>query len=355
MPHLLLLLLAAAALAGCASVSVFGIVGDRDDLYTGTATGHLDRSGTIELKNAKGNRCSGDFAYYRGVLEGRGIIGCDDGQRATIQFTGLSSMSGYGTGISSNGGPVSFTYGMDRAQSARYLGFRGAGAAGAAAAAPGATPPPAGAATRVGTGTGFYINRQGHVLTNAHVVDKCRELTVSRQGSAPIPASLVKADASNDLAVLIAAPSPAVATFRAGRPVRAGEAVVAYGFPLTGMLSSGGIVTNGSVSALAGLGDDSRYLQISAPVQAGNSGGPLLDSSGNVVGIVTSSIRDSAVARRTGAIPQNINFALKADVARTFLESAGVPIETSGGGRDLSVADIGDKARAFSVFIDCKR
>ncbi|MDP1963630.1 MAG: serine protease [Reyranella sp.] len=348
MPHLLLLLLAAAALAGCASVSVFGIVGDEDDLYTGSATGYLDRSGTIELKNAKGNRCSGDFAYGVG-LTGRGLIACDDGQRAVISFTGLSSMSGFGSGTSSTGRQVAFTYGLSREQSARYLGFK---ATGATAAAPGA--PPA-AATRAGTGTGFHINRQGHVLTNAHVVAKCRELTVSRQGSAPTAASLVKADASNDLAVLIATPSPAVAAFRAGRPVRAGETVVAFGFPLTGMLSSGGIVTNGSVSALSGLGDDSRYLQISAPIQAGNSGGPLLDSSGNVVGIVTSSIRDSAVARRTGAIPQNINFALKADVARTFLEAAGVPIETSSGGRDLSVADIGEKARAFSVFIDCKR
>lgn len=351
MPHLLLLLLAAAALAGCASVSVFGIVGDQDDLYTGTATGHLDRSGTIELKNAKGNRCSGDFAYYRGVLEGRGIIGCDDGQRATIQFTGLSSMSGYGAGTSSNGGPVSFTYGMDRAQSARYLGFKATGATGATAATPGA--PPA-AATRAGTGTGFYINRQGHVLTNAHVVDKCRELAISRQGSAPIPASLVKADASNDLAVLIATPSPAVAAFRAGRPVRAGEAVVAYGFPLTGMLSSGGTVTNGTISALSGLRDDSRYMQISTPVQPGNSGGPLLDTSGNVVGVVTSSL-SGRFARATGNLPQNINFALKADVVRTFLEASGVPVETSGGGRELSTPDIGEKARAFSVLIDCKR
>jgi S1-C subfamily serine protease len=348
MPHLLLLFLAAVALASCASVSVFGIVGDEDDLYTGTATGYLDRSGTIELKNAKGNRCSGDFAYGVG-LTGQGLIACDDGQRATIAFTGLSSMSGFGSGTSSTGRQVAFTYGLSREHSARYLGFK---ATGATAAVPGA--PPA-AATRAATGTGFYINRQGHVLTNAHVVAKCRELTVSRQGSSPIPASLVKADASNDLAVLIAAPSPAVAVFRAGRPVRAGEAVVAYGFPLTGMLSSGGIVTNGSVSALSGLGDDSRYLQISAPIQAGNSGGPLLDSSGNVVGIVTSSIRDSAVARRTGAVPQNVNFALKVDVARTFLEAAGVPIETSSGGRELSVADIGEKARAFSVFIDCKR
>lgn len=355
MSHPLLSLLAAAMLAGCSVTSnVYGIVGDADDLYTGSATGYMDRTGTIELKNTKGNRCSGDFAYYPGVLEGRGIIGCDDGQRATIRFTGMSPLSGYGTGTTSNGSPVSFTYGMDRQQSARYLGLN---AATIAAATPGAgqgaaqgTAPPPAATRRVATGTGFYINRQGHVLTNAHVVDKCRELTISRQGAAAIPASVVKSDASNDLAVLIAAPSPAVATFRAGRPVRAGETVVAYGFPLTGTLSSGGVVTNGSVSALSGLRDDSRYLQISAPIQGGNSGGPLLDTTGSVVGIITASL-----GSRSRDVPQNVNFALKTDVARTFLDSAGVPIETSAGGRDLSVADIGERARAFSVLIDCKR
>lgn len=359
MPQFLLLLLAALALAGCsATATAYGIVGDEDDLYTGTATGYADRTGKIELKNTSGNRCTGDFAYYPGVLEGRGIIGCDDGQRALIRFTGLTPLSGYGVGTSGTGSPVSFTYGMDRQQSARYLGFGattiagvapGAGQGAAQAAAQG-TAPPAAATKRVGTGTGFYINRQGHVLTNAHVIDKCRELTVSRQGSAAIPASVVKSDASNDLAVLIATPSPAVAAFRAGRPVRAGEAVVVYGYPMTGTLSSGGVVTNGSISALSGFRDDSRYLQISAPIQGGNSGGPVLDTAGNVVGIATASL-----GSRSRDVPQNVNFALKADVARTFLAASGVPVETSGGGRDLSVADIGEKARAFSVLVDCKR
>ena len=78
----------------------------------------------------------------------------------------------------------------------------------------------------------------------------------------------------------------------------------------------------GNVSALAGLGDDSRYLQISAPVQPGNSGGPLLDASGHLVGIVTAKL-DARVARFTGDVPQNVNFALKAEVARTFLDSKG--------------------------------
>lgn len=119
-------ILAFALLAtGCsATATVYGVVGDTDDLYTGTATGYMDRSGTIELRNTKGNRCSGAFSYYPGVLAGRGIIGCDDGQRAAIEFTGLSPLSGYGTGMSSNGRPVAFTYGLGHEQSARYLGLR---------------------------------------------------------------------------------------------------------------------------------------------------------------------------------------------------------------------------------------
>ncbi|MBX9942609.1 MAG: hypothetical protein K2Y40_00880, partial [Reyranella sp.] len=123
MSRLVVLLLAASALAGCASASVFGIVGDEDDIYTGSATGYLTRTGTIELSNTKGNRCKGDFAYYPGVLEGHGVIACDDGQRATIRFTGLSPLSGYGVGVSSTGSRVAFTYGMGREQSSLYLGL----------------------------------------------------------------------------------------------------------------------------------------------------------------------------------------------------------------------------------------
>lgn len=346
MSRLVLLLLITASLAGCATATVYGIVGDEDDLYTGSATGYLDRSGTIELANTQGNKCKGDFSYYSGVLRGHGVIGCDDGQTARIVFEGLSSLSGYGVGVSSTGRRVAFTYGLSREQSKLYLGFKGT--ASGAAPAPGSATSPA-TTRRIATGSGFYINRQGHVLTNAHVVSKCKELTVSRQGGAPIPASVVKSDTSNDLAVLIAAPSPAVAAFRTGRPVRPGDAVVIYGYPMTGTLSSSGTVTNGSVSALSGFRDDSRYLQVSAPIQGGNSGGPVLDTAGNVVGIATASL-----GARGRDVPQNVNFALKADVARTFLEAAGVPVETAGSGRDLSVPDIGEKARAFSVLIDCK-
>lgn len=112
------------ATAGCsATATVYGVVGNEDDLYTGSATGYASRTGTIDLENTQGNHCSGDFAYYPGVLAGRGILGCDDGQRAIIEFIGLSPMSGYGRGISGNGHRVAFTYGLSREQSLLYLGF----------------------------------------------------------------------------------------------------------------------------------------------------------------------------------------------------------------------------------------
>lgn len=145
--------------------------------------------------------------------------------------------------------------------------------------------------------------------------------------------------------------------------MRAGDTIVVLGYPLAGLLATTANLTVGNISALAGLGDDSRYLQISAPVQPGNSGGPLLDGSGHLVGIVTAKLDAALVARFTGDIPQNVNFALKAEVARTFLDSKGIayhsaPSETSRGlfssDKQLSPADIGDVARPFTLRIECE-
>ena len=109
------------------------------------------------------------------------------------------------------------------------------------------------------------------------------------------------------------------------------------------------------MSALAGIADDSRYLQISAPVQPGNSGGPLLDASGHLVGIVTAKLNALRVARFTGDIPENVNFALKAEVARTFLDSKGIKYQMARSDKQLSPSDVGDIARPFTVHIECER
>src|SRR5258706_2924025 len=121
------------------------------------------------------------------------------------------------------------------------------------------------------SGTAFFVSNNGEALTNAHVVENCQQIRVSGA-----PAKLLARDTTNDLALLATDLHP-TQWARWRQSVRLGEDVVVYGFPLAGVLSSGGNVVTGNVTALAGLGDDSRYLQISAPVQPGNSGGPLLD------------------------------------------------------------------------------
>jgi S1-C subfamily serine protease len=341
--------------AGCASSEAYGVVGDGGPVFTGQMSGGTQ--GEITLDNGQGTRCVGQFSGRSSTARtvawvliggppppmsggGRALLSCSDGQQALVQFTSTGGESGYGFGTTRDGQPVRFTYGMTREQSISYLQVQPA-SSGSTRSRPGGV---------IASGTGFFITRQGQVMTNAHVVDRCRTISVTTSHSETMTATVAATDKSNDLALLATGASrPAVAAVRAGRPIRQGEAVVAYGFPLSGALSSGGVSTSGSVSALQGLGDDSRYLQMSTPVQPGNSGGPLLDMTGAVVGIVSARLGGQA-----GRSAQNVNFAIKADVVRTFLAAQGVAAETASGGRELSVPDVAERARAFTFFIECK-
>ena len=203
------------------------------------------------------------------------------------------------------------------------------------------------------SGTAFFVSNNGEALTNAHVVEDCRRISVNG-GTAQI----VARDGTNDLALLATEQHPAQwANWRVS--VRQGEDVVAYGFPLTGMLSSGGNVVTGNVTALAGLGDDSRFLQISAPVQPGNSGGPLFDRYGNVIGVVVAKLNALKIASATGDIPQNVNFAIKASVATAFLDAQRVEYphspyaEVASAAGQLSTPDIAARAKALAAQVVC--
>ena len=205
------------------------------------------------------------------------------------------------------------------------------------------------------SGSGVVVGDHGEVLTNAHVVKACAQINVRSSAGDSATAQLIASDEKNDLAVVRTRPLSSVATFRDGKPVRAGDAIVALGYPLAGLLATTANLTVGNVSALAGLRDDSRYLQISAPVQPGNSGGPLLDGSGHLVGIVTGKLNVAFAIRIIGDIPENVNFALKAEVVRTFLDSKGIVYHSAPSDKQLSPADVGDVARPFTLRIECER
>jgi hypothetical protein len=211
---------------------------------------------------------------------------------------------------------------------------------------------------QIATGSGVAIAAGGEVLTNAHVVEACQSIKLTFADGSSESGQLVARDERNDLALLRIKRKfdPArIAVFRDGPPLRPGDSIVVLGFPLSGVLATGPNLTVGNVSALAGLGDDTRYIQISAPVQPGNSGGPLLDTSGHLVGIVTSKLDALRVARAIGDVPQNVNFALKAQLAREFLDSKLISYKTDKSTARLAPADVGDIARPFTVYIRCTK
>ena len=205
-------------------------------------------------------------------------------------------------------------------------------------------------------GTGIVIDAQGHVLTNNHVIANCPDLRITDTNGTSGTASLIAADAANDLALLKTERRwPAWASFRDSHGLRPGEPLVVTGFPLAGVVSPEMAVTTGSLTALAGGRGDTRQLQFSAPIQPGNSGGPVLDETGKVVGIASSMLNGLVVAAATGALPQNVNFAIKTNTAREFVDANHVALDDGPGRGTMSAASIGDLARKFTVKIECWR
>ena len=204
------------------------------------------------------------------------------------------------------------------------------------------------------SGTGFVVGPPGFVVTNEHVVEGCRSVRTQIAGR-PRTLATVTADQSNDLALLELAggSNRPTATFRAGRGPRVGETVVTVGYPLSGLLADSPTVTTGVLSALAGPGNDARLMQITAPIQQGSSGSPLLDASGNVVGIVVSKLDALRVASLTGDVPQNVNFAIKASVVRAFLEANGVEFRTTASTAERDTPALADQARKYTIPLEC--
>ena len=217
----------------------------------------------------------------------------------------------------------------------------------------------------VSTGTGFFVNTNGYLLTNAHVIESCEKIQVRLDGTYILNAEVLRNNNSVDLSLLKIDPLSVgtvgkikswkgqVATFRQGKPPRMGDSVLVYGYPLAGALSAAGNLTTGNISALSGFGDDMRVYQISAPVQPGNSGGPLLDENGRVIGVVVSKLDAIKVAEITGDIPQNVNFAVKGDLAKSFLGLYQIPYEESEKPLNINAADVAEKAKYFTVQVEC--
>ena len=203
------------------------------------------------------------------------------------------------------------------------------------------------------SGSGFVVSREGYIVTNHHVIEGCSQIDGTIQGQRET-LTLVQTDPRNDLALLKMKTTPsATGTFRDGAKLRAGDSVVAVGYPLHGLLSSEANVTAGTISSLTGIGGDSSIVQITAPIQPGNSGGPLLDMNGNVIGIVVAQLNALKVGKMTGSLPQNVNFAVNSTTVRAFLDSMSVDYQSSKATWHLESADVADIGKTFTWLVEC--
>jgi len=205
------------------------------------------------------------------------------------------------------------------------------------------------------SGSGFVVNEDGHIVTNAHVVKGCSSVTVVQGLALRRSARILEVSEFTDLAVLkVDEVLPNAVVFRTTSLPSLGESIVVFGYPLIGVLSDQGNLTVGNLTALSGIRGDPSNFQISAPVQPGNSGGPVLDSGGRLIGVVVSKLDALAVAGLTEDIPQNVNFAIKSSVLENLLQSRSVNYRRGGlEASNLTVPQIAEQAKLASVRIEC--
>ncbi len=170
------------------------------------------------------------------------------------------------------------------------------------------------------TGTGFFITADGYLISNYHVVKDATKLRVLTSAGL-IYAKVVQVDAANDLALLKTDGRFAPLPVAGSRTVALGGTVATVGFPDPGLQGFSPKLAKGEIASLSGAGDDPRYFQISVPVQPGNSGGALVDERGNVIGIVSAKLDAAVALAASGALPENVNYAVKSSLLLSFLEA----------------------------------
>ena len=167
------------------------------------------------------------------------------------------------------------------------------------------------------SGSGFFITKNGHVITNEHVIEGCEQVKVHYDGSVH-ESVILSSDKFNDLALIKINYNPEVVFSLATDSPYLGQDIIAAGYPLVSDLGNTLKVTSGIVSALSAIDDTSKF-QMDVPVQPGNSGGPIFDINGNILGVV--------VARSTHEETQLVNFGIKAATVRNLIDANNIKLQ----------------------------
>lgn len=188
------------------------------------------------------------------------------------------------------------------------------------------TADPAPEAVPFSTGSGFFVSEDGYFVTAAHVVGQSGVVSIASP-SGDLRAALVAKDDRNDIALLKVDGRFSFLRIRDSSAVRLGEVVATVGFPNPSIQGLQPKFSKGEIAGLSGLGDDPTSFQVSVPIQPGNSGGPLFDGAGRVVGIVVAKLRAETVLEDTGSLPENVNYAVKSSLLLDLLRTANVRVD----------------------------
>lgn len=180
----------------------------------------------------------------------------------------------------------------------------------------------------VSSGTGFLISTDGYIATNFHVIDESSELEVvfpSENGFITYKATVYLNDKTNDISILKINDENFkklnYLPYELSEEYEVGDEVFTIGYPQPDIMGTESKLTTGIINSLSGIDNDNTCVQISVPVQPGNSGGPLFNSKGNIVGITTSSLNSIFMAKYKGNIPQNVNYAVKTEYLKVLTKS----------------------------------
>jgi S1-C subfamily serine protease len=205
----------------------------------------------------------------------------------------------------------------------------------------------------IGTGSGFYVDRDGAALTNNHVVERCAMVTVTSEGSAKREARVVATDRDGDLALLRAAgPAPAVAAFNAAPARSPGSDLAVVGYPAYGLPTIRSSLVPASASA-AVLASEQRDIVFQGLVRRGHSGSPLLDESGNVVGIIKAKPDSVKFYKATKRLPPDVGVGVSEAATLRFLALHGVRPTLAPASEALTRPALLEKARGFVAQIGC--
>jgi S1-C subfamily serine protease len=192
-------------------------------------------------------------------------------------------------------------------------------------------------------GSGFFVTRAGHIVTNHHVIDQCKAVKVNYKGD-EIPAKILASDKTNDLAIIQAKITPNKVYPVSNEDASLLQDVIVAGFPLGKKVSAVIKTHKGSITALAGFGDNFSNFQTDATINQGNSGGPIINLKGNVVGV--------AVQLIAAEHAQNIFFGVKSSTLKTFANAKGINFLPPNH-REMSNENLSKLITEATVYLEC--